>query len=157
ILGNGDGSFRPFVRSDQGVPFVATDLNGDGSIDVVLANQAVDQASALLRVPGTPSFTPGAFQRGGDGGLIGPGDVALADLDGLYGTDLVFANSGSNNVLVYLRQADGSFAQTPLSFFAGTNPVALHVGQFNDDNGDGVVTDQDWPDLAVANQGSNDV
>src|SRR5262249_48840023 len=120
-------------------------------------NQAVDQASALLRVPGTPSFTPGAFQRGGDGGLIGPGDVALADLDGLYGTDLVFANSGSNNVLVYLRQADGSFAQTPLSFFAGTNPVALHVGQFNDDNGDGVVTDQDWPDLAVANQGSNDV
>jgi FG-GAP-like repeat len=157
ILSNGDGSFRPFVRVDQRVPFIATDLDGDGTLDVVLADQGHDLALAQIRTPGTDSFTPGAFQRDGQDGLIGPGAVAEADLDGLYGTDLVFANSGSNNVLVYLRQADGSFAETPLSFFAGTSPSGLHIGQFNDDNDDGVVDPLDLPDLAVANQGSNDV
>src|SRR5262249_46575034 len=82
ILGNVDGSFRPFVRSDQRVPFVVTDLNGDGVLDVVLGDQARDLASSQIRLPGTRDFTPGAFQRDGSNGLIGPGDVAQADLDG---------------------------------------------------------------------------
>jgi subtilisin-like proprotein convertase family protein len=157
ILGNGDGTFRPFVRADQRVSFVATDLNGDGVLDVVLANQAADVASAQVRTPGAAFFVPGAFQQDGSNGLIGPGDVAEADLDGLYGTDLVFANSGSNNVLVYLRRPDGSFETTPRSFFVGSNPTALHIAQLSDDNGDGMVDDRDFLDLAVANAGSNDV
>jgi hypothetical protein len=148
ILGNGDGTFRPFIRTDQRVPFVVTDLNGDGVLDVVLGDQARDLASSQIRVPDTGDFTPGAFQRDGRNGLIGPGDVVQADLDGHYGTDLIFANTGSNNVLVYLRQPDGSFADQPLSFFAGTSPTALHVADLN---GDGM------PDLVIANQGSNDV
>src|SRR5262249_38275974 len=49
---------------------------------------------------------------------------------------------------VYLRRADGNFADRPLSFFAGTSPAGLHLADFN---GDGFL------DLAVANQGSNDV
>jgi hypothetical protein len=156
VLGNGDGTFRRFVRSDQRVPFVATDLNGDGVIDVVLADPSHDQAAAQVRQQGALSFTPGAFQREG-GDLIGPGAVAVADLDGQYGTDLIFVNTGSNNVLVYLRRPDGGFADTPLSFFAGTSPVGLTISQLNDDNGDGVIDGRDRPDLVVANQGSNDV
>jgi hypothetical protein len=147
ILGNGDGTFRPFVRTDQRVPFVAA-TGPDGVTHVYLADQAHDRAAELLRQPGTRTFSPGAFQRDGSDGLIGPGAVALADLDGKNGDDLVFANSGSNNVLVYLRGPDGSFADEPLSFFAGTNPVALNVADLN---GDG------RPDLVVGNQGSNDV
>src|SRR5262249_45512371 len=81
-VGNGDGTFRPFVRADQSVPFVTTDLNGDGVADVVLANQGADLASAQLRKPGTNSFTPGTFQANGTNGLVGPGAVALGDLDG---------------------------------------------------------------------------
>lgn len=157
ILGNGDGTFAPFVRADQSVPFVATDLNGDGTLDVVLANAAQDLASGQVRVAGTANFTPGAFQRDANNGLIGPGDVLEADFDGINGTDLVFANSGSNNVLLYLRQADGSFADTPISFFAGTNPVGLNAAQLNDDNNDNVIDNNDFLDLAVANQGSNDI
>jgi hypothetical protein len=147
ILGNGDGTFRPFVRTDQRVPFVAV-AGADGVTHVYLADQAHDRAAELLRQPGTRTFSPGAFQRDGSDGLIGPGAVALADLDGKNGRDLIFANSGSNNILVYLRRADGSFADEPLSFFAGTSPAALTVADLN---GDG------RPDLVVGNQGSNDV
>src|SRR5439155_20040734 len=121
------GTFHPFVRTDQRVPFVATDLDGDGRLDVVLADQAHDRVGTL--VAGTRSFTPGAFQRDGSDGLIGPGAVAGADLDGANGTDLMLANSGSNTVLVYLRRPDGSFADQPLVFPIGTNPTGLSVTQ----------------------------
>lgn len=146
VLGEGDGTFRAFVRADQAVPFVTTDLDGDGAQDVILANQSQDLALAQIRTG--DSFTQGEFQQANDDGLISPGDVLEADLDGINGTDLIFANSGSNNVLVYLRQADGTFAEDPLSFFSGTNPVALHVANLNGDI---------FLDLVVANQGSNDV
>src|SRR5207245_2569696 len=130
------------------LPSSATDLDGDGTIDAVLANQARDPAVAQLRRPGARTFTPGAFSRDGADGLIGPGAVAVADLDGRFGTDLIFANTGSNNVLVYLRRPDGGFSDTPLTFPVGTNPVGLTVGQLDADP---------LPDLAVADEGSNDV
>lgn len=154
ILGNGDGTFRPFVRADKHVPLVVTDVNGDGRPEVLLANQATDQALLLSRRGG--GFTPAGFVRRGKE-LIGPGDVAVADLDGRYGPDLILANTGSNNVLVYLRQANGSFAATPRSYFAGTSPTALRVAQLTDDNGDGAVDGSDLTDLVVANAGSDDV
>jgi subtilisin-like proprotein convertase family protein len=148
LRGRGDGTFQAFVRAGQRVPFVLTDLNGDGVPDVVLGNEAQDQASSQLRTPGTTAFTPGAFQRGPGDGLIGPGAMAIADLNGDGIPDLIYANTDSNNVLVYLGRPGGSFADPPLSFFVGTNPVSLAVGDLN---GDGL------PDLAVADQGSNDV
>src|SRR5262249_21145331 len=129
-------------------PFVATDLDGNGTIDVVLAQEARDVARSLSRDKLDTGFTPGAFRRDDNEGLIGPGDVALADVDGKNGKDLIFANTGSNNVLIYLRQADGTFAEQPLSFFAGTNPTGLHVADLNRDG---------IPDLAIANEGSNDI
>lgn len=145
ILGKGDGTFRPLVRIDQTLPFVV--VREQGVDHVYLADQAHDRVAEFLRRRRTSTFTPGAFQRQG-GQLIGPGAVAQADLDGRNDTDLIFANTGSNNVLVYLRQPDGSFADTPLSFFAGTSPDALHVGDLN---GDGLR------DLVIGNEGSNDV
>ena len=84
-------------------------------------------------------------------GLLAPGAVKLADLNGDGIPDLIVANSGSNNVLVYLGQRDGQFGQAlngGHGFFAGTNPVGITVA---DVNGDG------QPDLVVANKGSNDV
>ena len=73
------------------------------------------------------------------------------DLNGDGIPDLIVANSGSNNVLVYLGQRDGQFGQAlngGHGFFAGTNPVGITVA---DVDGDG------RPDLVVANKGSNDV
>src|SRR5205814_1174961 len=79
----------------------------------------------------------------------------LADLNGDGISDLIVADSGGNNVTVYLMQ--GSGPPVIRSFFAGTNPVAVRVAQLNDDNGNGKVDPGDTPDLIVVNRGSNDV
>jgi FG-GAP-like repeat/FG-GAP repeat len=148
LLGNGDGTFRPFVRADQRVPLVLT-MTADGKPEVILANQAQDVASAQVRVAGTNTFTPGAFQQNRSNGLIGPGAIAQADLNNDGIPDLIIANSGSNNVLVYLGLKGGGFSAAPQSFSVGDNPVGLYVTHLMGANA--------LPDLVVANQGSNDV
>src|SRR5262249_32319883 len=73
--------------------------------------------------------------------------LVTTDLNHDGRTDLIVANSGANNVLVYLGAADGQFTAAR-SFSTGTNPVGLTA---QDLNGDGLL------DVVVANQGSNDV
>ena len=77
--------------------------------------------------------------------------MQLADLNGDGIPDLIVANSGSNNVLIYPGLGNGQFGPAlngGHGFFTGTNPVGISVA---DVNGDG------RPDLVVANKGSNDV
>ncbi|HBI43679.1 MAG TPA: hypothetical protein DDY78_12640 [Planctomycetales bacterium] len=147
LLGNGDGTFRPFVRADQRAPLVLTKINGAPA--VILADQAHDVATEQVRVAGTTTFTPGAFQQSRSDGLIGPGAMLQADLNNDNIPDLIIANSGSNTVLVYLGQKGGGFSATPQSFFVGDNPVGLYVTH--------LMGASALPDLVVANQGSNDV
>jgi hypothetical protein len=147
LLGNGNGTFRSFVRTDPRVPFVVKDM-GNGVPSVILANRSLDDVLAQIRTAGTTNFSIGNFQQYRQNGLIGPGYITLAKLTSSGFDDLVVANTGSNNILVYVGTGPNTFSTTPLSFFAGTNPVFVAVGDLN---GDGV------PDLAVANQGSNDV
>ena len=80
-----------------------------------------------------------------------PGPSRLADLNGNGIPDLIVANSGGNNVLVYPGLGNGQFGPAlngGQGFFTGTNPVGVTVANLN---GDG------RPDLVVANKGSNDV
>ena len=67
LPGNGDGTFRSFVRADQAVPFVTTDANGD----VILANQSIDTVMSQNRQPGTTNFSTGSLNQQGQG-LIAP-------------------------------------------------------------------------------------
>ena len=63
--------------------------------------------------------------------------------------DLIVANSGSNNVLIYPGLGNGQFGPAVNDghgFFVGTNPVAIAVANLNGQ-----------PDLLVANAGSDDV
>jgi predicted NUDIX family NTP pyrophosphohydrolase len=57
------------------------------------------------------------------------------------------ANYRSNNVSVLLGNGDGTF-QAARNFAAGSGPISVAVGEFNGDS---------LPDLAVANDDSNDV
>ena len=75
-----------------------------------------------------------------------PEGVAVADFNRDGHMDFVVANSGSNNITVYLGNGTASpsgFSQA--NYAVGVSPRAIAVGDFN---GDGK------PDLAVANDGS---
>jgi hypothetical protein len=78
-----------------------------------------------------------------------PLSVAVGDFNGDGWPDLAVANGGSNTVSILLNKADGTGNFTLASSPATrAEPDSVAVGDFN---GDG------WPDLAVANSGSNTV
>ena len=144
LRGNGDGTFQPYRKTDQSVALAVVDL-GNGTKGFIYANQGLDRV-VVNYGGGQQTFT----------GLLSPGAVKLADLNGDSIPDLIVANSGSNNVLIYPGLGNGQFGPAlngGHGFFTGTNPVGITVvGVTGPDlNGDG------RPDLVVANKGSNDV
>ena len=64
-----------------------------------------------------------------------------------YAADIVIANSTGNNVIVLLGNGDGTF-QTPVVYPVGNDPVAVALGDFNNDS---------FPDIITANETGNSV
>jgi hypothetical protein len=152
LLGNGSGGFTQAAGSpvDVGsIPLsvVVGDFNLDGKPDLAVTNAGSDNVTILLG-NGSGGFTQPA------GSPVSTGDepfsVVVGDfnLDGK--PDLAVANDGSpGNVTILLGNGSGGFTQaagSPVS--AGHGPIFLTVGDFNQDG---------KPDLAVANNGSNNV
>jgi hypothetical protein len=163
IVGSGDGTFKPFVRTEQNVPLATTDLDGDGLADVIVASQALDQALAQLRDKGSSIIddpdgaTPDGkieFNQGSGNGLVGPGNLALFDMNDDGWDDIVIANSGSNDVRIHLATGANDLGianewdPVAKTFFTGTTPTGITADYLNDD---------DVLDLLVANRGSNDI
>src|SRR5438477_3112279 len=121
------------------------DFNGDGHLDLAVANGGSNDVSVLLG-NGDGTFTPAKNYEAGLGG--GPLWVAVGDfnLDGKL--DLVVANSSSDSVGVLLGNGDGTFRPSVTFPAGGTATESVAVGDFN---GDGK------PDLAVASDDSNNV
>ena len=145
LMGNGDGTFQPEQNLDTQVALAVYAPNGSSPAAFVFSNQLTDQL-VVQTVGGGTSVLGDAST-----GLITPGAVALADLNNNGILDLIVANSGSNNVLVYPGLGNGQFGPAlndGHGFFTGTNPVGITVA---DVNGDGRL------DLIIANKGSNDV
>jgi len=145
LLGDGQGGFLEASGSPVsagGGPFsVATaDFNGDGKIDLAVANYDSGNVSIFL------GDGRGGFNEAMDSPLAAgsnPASVAVGDFNGDGKTDLAVANHVSHNVTILLGNGDGSFNPAPGSpVVAGYFPAAVVVSDFN---GDG------RPDLAVAN------
>ena len=119
--------------------------SGTSPAAFVFANQLTDQL--LVQTVGGGTTVLGDASTG----LITPGAVTLADLNNNGILDLIVANSGSNNVLIYPGLGNGEFGPAlngGHGFFTGTNPVGITVADLT---GDGRL------DLIIANKGSNDV
>jgi hypothetical protein len=142
LLGNGDGTFQPYYKADQQVA-LAVLPNGSATPDFIYADQGLDRVVV--------DYSEGQSSVLGDSssGLLAPGAVQLADLNGDGIPDLIVANSGSNDVLVYPGLGNGQFGPElngGHGFFTGTDPVSITVATLNG-----------RPDLVIANKGSNDV
>jgi hypothetical protein len=123
---------------------VVADFNGDGNLDIAIANRTSNDISVLLG-KGNGTFNPQVKYSSGNG--TDPVAIAAADFNGDGKPDLVVVNSATKNVSVLMNTGTGTF-NAPVKYTVGTNPSAVAVGDLN---GDGVA------DIAVTNSGSSTV
>ena len=133
-------SFLPAVSHSTGASpcFIAAgDVNKDGKLDLVTANNTADSVSVLL---GSGSGGFGAAQSFGTGPY--PSGVAVADFNGDGAQDVAVSNSFSDTVSVLLASGSGGLG-AKTDYPAGAMPSAIAAG---DMNGDG------FQDLVVTNE-----
>ena len=102
----------------------AADLDNDGDIDLVTANEYGDNVSILLN-NGNGTFSSPVNYATGDR----PFSVYGADLDGDGDIDLVTANNNSGGISILLNNGDGSFA-SPINYSTGTKASSAYGGRF---------------------------
>ena len=159
LLGNGDGTFQGATSYASGGVYASRvgigDVNGDGKLDLVIANYCVtgsssDCANAAVGPPANGSV--GVLLGNGDGtfrsavsynsGGATAWSVTVADVNRDNRPDLVVTNANSNSVGVLLGNGDGTFRAAVTYESGGSYPQSLAVA---DVNGDGK------PDLLVTN------
>jgi len=125
LLGNGDGTFQPArffpVSGDNSESVLTADFNGDGKLDLAVANAHSNNISVLLgngdgTFQAARTFTVGS----------GPEFVAVGDFNGDGKLDLAAANFHSNTVSVLPGNGNGTFIAN-----AAIPVLGLPGGTFN--------------------------
>jgi hypothetical protein len=152
LLGNGDGTFTATATSpatgNSPVSIAVGDFNGDGILDLAVANNDSNSVTVLLgNGDGTFTATATSPATGQN-----PFSIAVGDFNGDGIPDLAVVNQCGNNgpcapngtVTVLLGNGDGTFTATAVNPATGSQPRSIVAADFN---GDGI------PDLAVVNFG----
>jgi hypothetical protein len=145
LYGDDHENFQTAQPLDQQVALAVDAPNGSTPTAFIFADQRTNQL--IVQTIGGGTTILGNTSTG----LVTPGAVKLADLNNDGIPDLIVANTGSNNVLVFPGLPDGKFGPAlngGNGFYAGTNPVGITVAD---------LTGNGRPDLIIANEGSDDV
>src|SRR5437667_101518 len=97
------------------------DFNGDGKLDLAVANAGSKNVSVLL------GNGDGTFKAPVNFGAPGPQSVAVGDFNGDGKLDLAVTNAG---VSILLGNGDGAF-RAPVTYATGNSPSSVAVGDFN--------------------------
>lgn len=155
LLGNGNGTFQTGQTYSTGGVVASSvtmaDVNRDGNLDLLVANQCLDSTCANGGVSVLLGNGDGTFQAAqsyASGGLTAV-SVAVGNFRGGKKVDLVVANECTSNgncngnVGVLLGNGDGTFQAAQNYASGGYTAVSVAVGDFNEDR---------KTDLVVANQ-----
>lgn len=133
----------------QSMDVQAADLDGDGDLDIVLANEF--QANTILWNDGAGTFTNGSQQLPQE--IHDSEDVTIADFDLDGDLDLVFCSEddvtqGMTNVHeFYLNDGMGNFSAAAYQLPDSKANAVLAI----------LINNDDWPDLLLGNDGQNQV
>ncbi len=133
----------------QSMDVRAADLDGDGDLDIVLANEF--QANTILTNDGNGQFSNNTLESLPQE-IHDSEDVAIADYDQDGDPDLLFCSEdditqGWLNVHeFYLNDGNGQFTESSTYQFPDSKANAVIAADLNDD---------DWPDVLFGNDGQN--
>ena len=147
----GDGSVNPGeVCFIEGLSFdapagpravLATDLDGDGHADLIVAGGTDDAVGVRLGNGTGILIADATYPVGND-----PSSLRLVDLDGDGVDDLVVTLAGDQTVGVLLGAAEGTFGDVTPYDAGGNGPLAIGIGDINEDT---------FLDVAIAKTSAN--
>jgi hypothetical protein len=144
-LGDGKGGFTqakgsPFPAGPNASDVALGDFNGDGNLDVAIANHGVKLVTVLLGdgkggfsfAPGSPFSVPSNPH---------PHGIAAADINGDKKLDLAIDSWAENKVLVMFGNGDGTFQTAGVKFDVGKRPYErLRTADLNEDGSADIIT-----------------
>ena len=132
MFGTPSGTFQSpasyAVGPIPGRPALA-DLNGDGVLDMVVANAGFNGNLSVLIGNGDGTFQPAISYPTAFGALT----AVVADFNGDGNPDIAVGNGTASNILVFPGNGDGTFRAPVASFNAIGGATFMAAGDFNKD------------------------
>jgi hypothetical protein len=145
LLGDGKGHFTPSAGSPvacgKNPNDIATgDLNGDGNLDLVIANTETPYLTILLG-DGRGGFAPSPHSPFDTHSYPHVHGIALGDFNGDGKLDVVTDSWGHDQILMFLGDGKGNLVLPGQAFKTGKRPYQrLRSADFNKDGKPDVVT-----------------